>query len=92
MINFMNTRIKPEAILRATWVNFKTGQYSQGGSAITQQVIKNALLARKSDHKKKRMDLALKLEREMNKEQILTLYLNEALIDIYGVESCSEFW
>lgn len=85
--------IKPEAILRAVWVNFKTGQYSQGGSTITQQVIKNALLTPEKTvtRKVKEWILALKLEREMNKEQILTLYLNEAPYggNIYGVEEAS---
>lgn len=85
--------IKPEAILRAVWVNFKTGQYSQGGSTITQQVIKNALLSPEKTvtRKIKEWILALKLERELNKEQILTLYLNEAPYggNIYGVEEAA---
>lgn len=85
--------IKPEAIARAMWVNFKTGQYSQGGSTITQQVIKNALLSSEKTvtRKIKEWILALKLERELNKEQILTLYLNEAPYggNIYGVEEAA---
>ena len=90
---YQHKGIKPEAILRAMWVNFKTGQYSQGGSTITQQVIKNALLTPEKTitRKVKEWILALKLERVMNKEQILTLYLNEAPYggNIYGVEEAS---
>lgn len=85
--------IKPKAILRAVWANFQTGEYSQGGSTITQQVIKNALLSPEKTvtRKIKEWILALKLERQLNKEQILTLYLNEAPYggNIYGVEEAS---
>ena len=90
---YQHKGIKPEAILRAMWVNIKTGQYSQGGSTITQQVIKNALLSPEKTvtRKVKEWILALKLEREMNKEQILTLYLNEAPYggNIYGIEEAA---
>ena len=85
--------IKPEAILRAMWINLKTGQYTQGGSTITQQVIKNALLSPEKTvtRKIKEWILALKLEHVLNKEQILTLYLNEVPYggNIYGVEEAS---
>ncbi len=85
--------IKPTAILRAVWVNLKSGQYSQGGSTITQQVIKNALLSQEKTltRKIKEWILALKLERIMNKEQILTLYLNDSPYggNIYGIEEAS---
>ena len=87
---YQHIGIKPEAILRAVWVNFWSGGYSQGGSTITQQVIKNALLSQEKTitRKVKEWILAIKLEREMNKEQILGLYLNEAPYggNIYGVE------
>ncbi len=85
--------IKPTAILRAIWVNLKTGQYSQGGSTITQQVIKNSLLSSEKTvtRKLKEWILALKLERVMTKDEILTLYLNEAPYggSIYGSEEAS---
>ena len=85
--------IKPTSILRAVWVNLKNGGYSQGGSTITQQVIKNALLSQEKTitRKIKEWILALKLERIMNKEQILTLYLNDSPYggNIYGIEEAS---
>jgi len=90
---YQHNGIKPQAILRATWVNFKSGGFSQGGSTITQQVIKNALLSREKTvtRKIKEWILAIKLERSMNKEEILGLYLNEAPYggNIYGVEEAS---
>lgn len=87
--------IQPKAILRAILVNLhlRDGYIGQGGSTITQQVIKNALLSQEKTitRKVKEWILAIKLEHIMNKEQILTLYLNEAPYggNIYGVEEAS---
>jgi 1A family penicillin-binding protein len=84
---------KPTAFLRAVIVNITTLHFSQGGSTITQQVIKNALLTKdKSPARKlKEIILALKLERVMTKDQILELYLNENPYggSISGVEEAS---
>ncbi len=87
--------IKPKAILRAVLVNLRLreGYIGQGGSTITQQVIKNSLLSQEKTitRKIKEWILAIKLERIMGKEEILTHYLNEAPYggNIYGVEEAS---
>lgn len=85
--------IKPTAILRAIFANLGSGGYSQGGSTITQQVIKNALLTtdKSITRKLKEWILALKLERVMTKDEILTTYLNDAPYggNIYGIEEAS---
>ena len=87
--------IKPKAILRAVLVNLHLmeGYAGQGGSTITQQVIKNALLSNEKTitRKVKEWVLAIKLEKELSKDQILNLYLNEAPYggNIYGVEEAS---
>ncbi len=87
--------IKPKAILRATLVNLglREGYQGQGGSTITQQVIKNALLSNEKTitRKVKEWILAVKLERVLTKDEILHLYLNEAPYggNIYGVEEAS---
>lgn len=90
---YQHIGIKPTSILRAVWVNIQSGEYSQGGSTITQQVIKNALLSQEKTitRKIKEWLLAIKLERVMTKEQILTLYLNDNPYggNIYGVEEAS---
>ncbi|HRY62324.1 MAG TPA: PBP1A family penicillin-binding protein [Candidatus Paceibacterota bacterium] len=86
--------IKPMAILRAVFVNLTSGSKVQGGSTITQQVIKNSILTSEKSYTRKIKEwiLALKLERVMDKEHILSLYLNESPYGgtTYGVEEASQ--
>ena len=86
--------IKPKSIVRAIFVDVTKLQFSQGGSTITQQVIKNALLNKdkKISRKLKEWVLALKLEKVMTKEQILGIYLNEVPYggNLYGIEEASQ--
>lgn len=85
--------IRPTSIIRAILVNITSGSFSQGGSTITQQIIKNTLLNNKKTvaRKFKEWVLALKLERHFTKDQILQVYLNDAPFGgtIYGVEEAS---
>ncbi len=85
--------IRPTSIIRAIAVNVLSGSFSQGGSTITQQIIKNTLLNNKKTvaRKFKEWVLALKLERHFTKDQILQIYLNDAPFGstIYGVEEAS---
>ncbi len=82
-------------IMRAALVNVRDGDLfgGQGGSTITQQVIKNSVLQREKTltRKVKEAILAIKLERVLSKEKILETYLNEAPYGgtIYGVEEAS---
>jgi 1A family penicillin-binding protein len=92
--NFYKHRgIEPTSIIRAVLVNLLTFDFSQGGSTITQQVVKNSLLTREKtvSRKLKEWILALKLERTLEKDAILALYLNETPYGgpIYGVEEAS---
>jgi len=86
--------IKPKAILRAIITDIITLEFAQGGSTITQQVVKNSLLTtdKTITRKLKEWVLAMKLERVLTKDQILGIYLNEAPYGgtIYGVEQASE--
>lgn len=82
-------------ILRAAWSNLTSGDASgQGGSTITQQVIKNSVLQgdKKLTRKIKEAILSLKLERVLSKDEILGIYLNESPYGgtIYGVEEASQ--
>lgn len=86
--------IKPTAILRAIITDIFTLKLAQGGSTITQQVVKNSLLTtdKTITRKLKEWVLAMKLERVLTKDQILGIYLNESPYGgtIYGVEQASE--
>jgi 1A family penicillin-binding protein len=88
--------IRPLSIIRAALANFVGGNLlsGQGGSTITQQVIKNSLLDRNKTltRKIKEMILAIRLEQVLTKDEILSHYLNESPYGgtIYGVEEASE--
>ncbi|MEX2010470.1 MAG: transglycosylase domain-containing protein [Parcubacteria group bacterium] len=85
--------IEPISIFRATIVNVGTLSFSQGGSTITQQVVKNAILTndKTPTRKLKEWILAVKLEKVLTKDQILAVYLNEIPFggNIYGIEEAS---
>ncbi|MDO8430602.1 MAG: transglycosylase domain-containing protein [Candidatus Taylorbacteria bacterium] len=87
--------IKPTAILRAVLANLTPGGGStQGGSTITQQVIKNSILTKDKTltRKLKEWILAMKLEKVLSKDDILNAYLNENPYggSVYGVEEASK--
>ncbi len=90
---YQHKGIRISSIIRGTiWAKI-TGRKIQGGSTITQQLIKNTLLTPEVSVKRKMKEwiLALKLERVMSKDDILALYLNEAPYggNIYGIEEAS---
>ncbi|RMF19007.1 MAG: penicillin-binding protein, partial [Deltaproteobacteria bacterium] len=67
------------SIARAFIANLRAGNVVQGGSTITQQVVKALLLSPERSYRRKLREvmLSLKLERELTKDQILYLYLNQ---------------
>ncbi|MFV0423602.1 penicillin-binding protein 1A [Oleidesulfovibrio sp.] len=81
------------AIMRAFMKNMQAGSIRQGGSTITQQVIKRLLLTseRSYERKIKEAILAYRLERYLSKDEILTIYLNQIYLGAgaYGVESAA---
>src|SRR3954453_5374610 len=83
-----------KAILRAAVTNTQAGEVEQGGSTITQQYVKNALLGDEKtiNRKLKEAILAVQLERTSTKERILELYLNTIYFGngAYGVEAASQ--
>jgi len=86
--------IDPRGILRALWANISGGEVSEGGSTITQQLAKNAYLTPERTIKRKiqEMFLALQLEREYTKQEILEFYLNQIYFGqgAYGVEAAAK--
>lgn len=88
--------VDPRAIIRAALSNITAGDLlgGQGGSTITQQVIKNSILEneKRLTRKVKEAILSIKLERILSKDEILSHYLNESPYGgtIYGVEEASQ--
>ena len=89
--------VNARAIVRALTQNVSSGQIEQGGSTITQQLVKNALLTSDRDinRKSREVVLALRLEQQLSKDQILEKYLNTVYFGAgaYGVEAAAEtYW
>src|SRR6478609_701322 len=84
-------------ITRALWLLATTSdQRVPGGSTITQQVAKNFYLSSEYSYSRKLMEmaLALKMERELTKDEILELYLNKIFFGnrAYGVAAAAEYY
>ncbi len=76
---FEHKGINLQAIFRATLANLRAGQSVQGGSTITQQVAKTLMLSSEKTLTRKLSDilLAIEMEKNLSKEDILFLYLNQ---------------
>jgi penicillin-binding protein 1A len=86
--------IEPSGMARAVWVALKTGRASQGASTITQQVARNFFLTRDRTAIRKLYEilLALKIEHNLSKDQILELYINQIYLGqrAYGFEVAAQ--
>lgn len=80
-------------IIRAVFRDLRNFELSQGGSTITQQLVKNALLGTEKtfSRKIKELMLSIEIERKFSKDQILWMYLNQIPYgsSIYGIEAAS---
>ena len=87
--------IDPLAVIRAT-IRDLTGSPTQGGSTITQQYIKNTFVgsSRTAMRKIREAALAVRLERQIPKETILTRYLNSVYLGqgTYGVQAAAKYY
>src|SRR5690606_16763381 len=74
--------VDPIGIARAMWSNLRAGGIVQGGSTLTQQLVKNLYLNRERTLRRKAEEavMALALELHFSKEEILTAYLNEIFL------------
>ncbi|MBI4064416.1 MAG: PBP1A family penicillin-binding protein [Elusimicrobia bacterium] len=81
--------IDPRGIFRALLVNLSEGRVVQGASTITQQVAKNLFLTREKSLRRKVREwlLAIYIEANLSKEEILEMYLNQVYLGhgVYGV-------
>jgi len=83
-------------MLRALWRNLVAGRVVQGGSTITQQVIKTFILGPERSYSRKIREilLALRLESNLTKNEILSLYLNQIYFghSCYGIQEAGRFY
>ena len=85
-----------QGLLRAAYELARTGTKKQGGSTITMQVARNFFLSREKTYARKLNEifLALKIERELDKDEILELYLNKIYLGqrAYGVGAAARVY
>lgn len=88
---FSHFGIDPKGIIRAFIENFKAGKIVQGGSTLTQQLIKNFFLDSKRSYSRKANEafMSIILDAKYTKEQILEAYLNEIYLGQMGAASVS---
>jgi len=97
---YSHNGIDPIGIMRAMWVNFRSMSFQQGGSTLTQQLMKNFFLSdeRTLSRKIPEAIMALIAERKYPKETILQNYLNEIYLGqkgsqgIFGVSEAAQFY
>jgi len=81
------------SIVRATYKNLRQGSAKQGGSTITQQVVKNLLLSPERNIKRKLKEaiLSYQLEQRLSKDEILEIYLNQIFFGntAYGIKAAA---
>ncbi|AFI04554.1 transglycosylase domain-containing protein [Helicobacter cetorum] len=90
---FEHGGINLDAIMRAVIKNAKSGRYTEGGSTLTQQLVKNMVLTREKTltRKLKEAIISLRIEKVLSKEEILERYLNQTFFGhgYYGVKTAS---
>lgn len=93
---FRHGAIDYQGVVRALFKNISSGRVVQGGSTITQQVIKSLMLGpeRSILRKTREAILAYRLEASLTKKEILNLYLNNIYMGhgVYGVEAASQIY
>ena len=91
---FEHDGVDVEGIARAAVENLRAGEIVEGGSTITQQLVRNLYISREQtvQRKVKEACLATKLDRAWTKERILTTYLNQVYYGnrAYGIEAAAQ--
>lgn len=93
---YQHSGIDPRGILRAVWSNLTDRGISEGGSTITQQLARNALLSQEQTIKRKIQEafLSLQIERQYSKDEILEMYMNQIYFGqgAYGVQTAAQIY
>jgi penicillin-binding protein 1A len=86
--------VDPVGIARAFVADVRAGKFAQGGSTITQELVRNLYLSRDRTLKRKLTEacLAIKLAQQWPKDKILTAYMNQVFYGnhAYGIEAAAE--
>lgn len=92
---YSHSGLSPVGLARALFADLR-GKPTQGGSTITQQLVKNTYLTpeRSLTRKAKEAILAVKVEQQFSKDEILERYLNTVYFGrgAYGIEKAAEIW
>jgi penicillin-binding protein 1A len=93
---FVHPGVDYQGLVRAVVELIRTGEKRQGGSTITMQVARNFFLSREKTYLRKLTEifLALKIERRLNKQEILELYLNKIYFGqrAYGIAAAAQIY
>lgn len=91
---YQHVGVDPKGIARSIYKDIVQRQKAQGGSTITQQLVKNSILTSEKSYQRKIKEiiLALEMEQKFSKDQILEMYLNQIPYgsNIYGAEAASQ--
>lgn len=85
--------VDAQGILRALWADLRAGRVVQGGSTLTQQLVKNFFLSDEQSFRRKATEavMALRLEAHFSKQEILVAYLNEVYLGQDGARAIHGF-
>ncbi|MGH8503028.1 MAG: penicillin-binding protein 1A [Gammaproteobacteria bacterium] len=93
---FEHPGVDYHGLIRAAWQLLRTGEKQQGGSTITMQLARNFFLTSERTYERKLREvfLALRMEQELSKREILELYLNKIYLGnrAYGVGAAAEVY
>ena len=93
---FEHPGIDARGLVRAIWTNLTSGELLEGGSTITQQFVKNALLSQERTFTRKIQEavLSFEVERRYDKMKILELYLNQIYFGegAYGIQTAAQLY
>jgi penicillin-binding protein 1B len=92
--------VDPLAVLRAMWVNLRAGQIEQGGSTLTQQLVRSYFLNSRQTYSRKLREafMAMALEARFAKDDLMNAYINEIFLGqdgtraIHGFGLASQFY
>ncbi len=93
---FEHPGVDYQGLLRAAWVLALTGEKAQGGSTITMQLARNFFLSSEKSYVRKIREilLAVQMEQQLSKQEILTFYLNKIFLGhrAYGIGAAAKVY